>query len=82
VKPLVWRLASIALALVAYEILLGALDATRAGAVLLSSGAHPSILALLGTASLAVLRFALIVLAPSVWAYDLVGFAFALRRRS
>jgi hypothetical protein len=50
-----------------------------AGAVLLSSGAHTPVLALLGTALLAVLRFALIVIAPSLWAYDLVGFGFALR---
>jgi hypothetical protein len=79
VKPLVWRLVSIAIALVAYELLGWTLDSMRVGAVLLSSGAHTPVLALLGTALLAVLRFALIVIAPSLWAYDLVGFAFAVR---
>ena len=77
-KALVWRLASIAIALVVYELLGWTLDSMAAGAVLLSSGTHTPVLALLGTALLAVLRFALIVIAPSLWAYDLVGFGFAL----
>jgi hypothetical protein len=80
-KALVWRLAAIAIALVVYELLGWVLDSVGAGAVLLSSGAHTPVLLLLGTTLLAVLRFALIVIAPSLWAYDLVGFGFALRSR-
>ena len=78
-KAVVWRLASIAIAVVVYELLGWTLDSFGVGAVLLSSGAHTPLPALLATALLAVLRFALIVIAPSLWAWELVSFAFALQ---
>ncbi len=78
-KALVGRLVSIVVALVVYELLGWTLDSLGVGAVLLSSGAHTPVLALLATALLAVLRFALIVVAPSVWAWELVNFAFAIQ---
>jgi hypothetical protein len=79
VKKVVWRLVSIAIAVVVYELLGWTLDSQGVGAVLLSSGAHTPVLALLATALLAVLRFVLIVIAPSLWAWELVSFAFAVQ---